>query len=329
MFFRIYSINICLTLADEIVFFETRLCCQFTMWIITVLPLSLIDLPSPFIFAASLILVSELCLVASGALIRLLSEDIHTAMLVFSRSLLGLMILVPWLGKQGISAINTNRFGLHIMRGTIGVTAMYCLYYAWGYSPLAQAALLKQTAPFFIPIIAFVWLQERISLATKASLMLGFVGVYLVLGPSEHSFQWAAAVALFGAFLGALAKVTVRKMADTEPSTRIVFYFSFFTAILSFLPAIYFWQTPDLNQLTLMLLMAVLSTLAQLLLSRAYSYSEAGILAPFTFSSVVFAAFLGWLFWDDLLTYPVVMGIVLIFSACCLNLLKARPMSSV
>lgn len=260
----------------------------------------------------------------SGALIRLLSEDLETAMLVFSRSILGLVILLPWLCRKGTGAIKTNRLGLHVMRGMVGITAMYCLYYAWGHLPLAQAALLKQTAPFFIPVIAFVWLQERINLATKISLLVGFVGVFIVLNPSNQAFQWASAVALTGAFLGALAKVTVRKMTDTEPSARIVFYFSFFTAILSFLPAIYFWQTPNIEQSVLMLLMAVLSTFAQLFISRAYALSEAGVLAPFTFSSVAFAAFLGWFFWGDVLTYPIVIGVVLIFIACSLNLVKAR-----
>lgn len=279
-------------------------------------------LSKSFLAAAGLIVFSETCLVLSGALIRLLTEDVSTAMLVFARSLLGLGLMLPWLLKRGPEAIKTQRLPLHLFRGAVGMAAMYCLYYAWGHLPLAQAALLKQTAPFFIPLIAYLWLHEKINAATGLALIVGFVGVYVVLNPGGGELQWAALVALAGAALGATAKVTVRKMADSEPSTRVVFYFSLFTAAFSLIPAVQSWQTPTLDTFILMVLMAVLSTLAQLLISKAYQFSGAAVLAPFTFSSVALAALLGWWFWDDILTYSVLIGVALIFSACLLNIFK-------
>lgn len=262
-------------------------------------------------------------LVISGALIRLLTDDLPTAMLVFARSLLGLLLLLPWLHRQGFTAIRTSRLSLHFMRGAVGMSAMFCLYFAWGHLPLAQAALLKQTAPFFIPVIAFFWLQEKIPYTTKVSLVLGFIGVYVVLDPTGQTIQVASLVGLLGAFLGALAKVTVRSLADTEPSVRIVFYFSLFTTLFSAIPAFMNWQTPNLEQFVLMVLMAILSTIAQLFISKAYVSTPAGILAPFTYSSVAFAALLGWIFWDDMLSYPVIIGVTIIFIACCINVIKS------
>ncbi len=65
---------------------------------------------------------------------------------------------------------------------------MTCLFYSWGHLPLAQAALLKQTAPFFMPLIAFWWLGESVPKIVKLAILVGFIGVFLILNPQEGGF---------------------------------------------------------------------------------------------------------------------------------------------
>lgn len=281
-------------------------------------------LGSTFIFASLLIVLSESCLVLSGTLIRVLTDDVSTEMLVFARNLFGLLLLLPWVFHQGLGAIKTNRIQIHLLRSLVGICAMYCLYYSWGHLPLAEAALLKQTSPLFIPLIAFLWLKEGIRLFTKIALMIGFLGVYVILNPSEGAFEFAVIIALLGAFLGGLAKVIIRRMANTESSPKIVFYFSFFTALFSAGPAIASWQTPSWQQTGMLALMALFSTLAQLLLSRAYALAPAGLLAPFTFSSVAIASLIGWWLWNERVDWLTLIGITLIFAACTINVMQPK-----
>jgi drug/metabolite transporter (DMT)-like permease len=261
---------------------------------------------------AALIVISEMALVLTGMVIRhLVSMGVSTEMLVLARNLLGLSLLLPWLMRSGFGVLRTQHIGLHFARASIGIFAMYCLFISWGYLPLAQAALIKQTAPFFIPLVALFWLKERITSMTIAAIGVGFVGVWLILDPSGE-VPWIALLALFGAALGGTAKVVVRKMRATERSTLIVFYFAFFTTIISAVPAIMVWQTPDLLILAWMLLMAGLATVAQLLLSKGYGYAAAGQLGPFTYASVAFAALMGFIIWDESLSVQAVAGIVLV-----------------
>ncbi len=274
--------------------------------------------------AALLIMASELCLVLSGMLIRQLSLQLPTEMVVFSRNFLGLMLLMPWLWSNGIGAIKTDKLRFHCMRAGVGVTAMYCLYYSWANLPLAEAALLKQTAPFFIPIIALIWLKEQVAVTTRLAILVGFCGVCFVISPSGGTLNTAVIIALFGAMLGGLAKVTIRRMASTEPSPRIVFYFALLTSLISAPAAAMNWHTPDLPTLLLLILMAAFSTAAQLLLSRAYALAPAGRLGPFTYSSVAFAAVLGWLFWGELMELHTLVGVVLIFMAAVISVMKQR-----
>jgi len=264
---------------------------------------------------AMLILGSELFLVLSGMVIKQISADLPTEVIVFFRNAMGLVLLVPWFLKHGIKGVQTQLLRYHFMRAAVGVTAMSCLYYAWGHLPLAQAALLKQTAPFFVPFFAFWWLGERVNSYAKYAIGIGFVGVYIVLNPHGSDINIAVLVAVFGAMLGALAKVTVRRMVLTESPQRIVFYFALFSTGLAAIPAAIAWVTPSWPQLLWLLVLASTSTIAQLLLSKGYGYAPAGQLGPFTYSSILFATLFGWWIWNESIALHTWIGVVLIVVA--------------
>ncbi|SFG57859.1 DMT family transporter [Neptunomonas qingdaonensis] len=278
---------------------------------------------------ALLILLAELFLVFSGMVIKQISGELPTEIIVFMRNLFGLMLLIPWLLRNGSKAIRTQLLRFHIMRAAVGVTAMSCLFYSWGHLPLAQAALLKQTAPFFMPLIALYWLGESISGRAKLAILVGFIGVYFVLNPHEGSLNFVVIIAVLGAMLGALAKVTIRRMVGTESPQRIVFYFAFFSATLSAIPALLVWQTPTTIQYGWLILLASTSTVAQLLLSKGYSYAPAGQLGPFTYGSVVFAALFGWWIWEESLGWNTWLGMMLITLAGLMAMLKKPPAKAI
>ncbi|MCV6589131.1 MAG: DMT family transporter [Marinobacterium sp.] len=267
------------------------------------------------VVAAGLIIASEAFLVASGMIIKQLNGVLPLELIVFFRNLFGLVLLLPWLMRNGLNAVKTQRIHLHLFRGAVGVTAMSCLYYSWQYLPLAEAALLKQTAPFFMPLIAFWWLGERITSLVKWSILVGFIGVFMILKPTDGSLNTGVLIALAGAFLGGSVKVAVRRMSTTEPPERIVFYFALFSTLIIAIPAAQNWQTPALVELAWLFGMAITSTSAHLLLSRAYGMAPAGQLGPFTYTSVGLAALMGWLLWDEALALSSWAGITLIILA--------------
>jgi drug/metabolite transporter (DMT)-like permease len=281
---------------------------------------------------AALILLSELALVLTGVMIHTLVKHVPTEVLVLARNAIGLTFFIPWLLRNGKGAIVTHRLPLHLIRALVGIIAMYCLFYSWGHLPLAQAAVLKQTAPFFIPIVGFFWLKERITLWTVVAIVVGFIGVWIILNPnSQTDVPWIALLAIFGASLGATAKVVVRKLSLTESSIVIVFYFSLFNTLFSLIPALLVWTTPSLWVLAGMAIMAGFATLAQLLLSKGYRYAPAGQLGPFTYGSVIFASLLGWLLWDELVTSEAMIGMALVVGSGMLVMLgavKQKPPAS-
>lgn len=269
-------------------------------------------------YGALLILASEFFLVCAGMVIKHLHDVVSTEQTVFFRNAFGLVLMLPWLWRNGIQAVKTACLHLHFLRSLLGVTAMSCMFYAWGHLPLAQSALLKQTMPLFVPIVAFFWVGERLSWHNFVAIGLGFAGVMLVLNPFQNAavFNLAVVLGLVGAVMGGSTKVSIRRMRSSdEPATRVVFYFALFSCLLSALPAGLDWMPLDWQSLLWLSLLGVFATLAQLLLTAAYGHAPAGQLGAFTYASVIFAAILGWLLWDETLTPLAVAGMFTIMAA--------------
>lgn len=259
-----------------------------------------------------LVIFAEAVLVATGVLIRSVAEALSVAQLVFLRNAFGLLIMLPLvLGVKGIS-LKTTCIHLHLGRALVGVSAMSCLYYGWTHLPLGTAALLKQTAPLFMPLLALWFLKEKIHPVLFWALPIGFVGVALILNPANSGLQLAVLIGLAGALLGAQAKIFVRKMKDSEPSRRVVFYFSLFASLFSAPFAIQGWVALGWLELAGVIGIAALSTLAQLSMTKAYHSAPAGYLGPFTYSSVIIASLVGWFLWDETLATLTIVGMGLI-----------------
>ena len=273
---------------------------------------------------AILLLSGELMLSVMAALIKYLSQDVSHEMLVFTRNLFGLIFLLPLVSHQGWGSLKTSRFGLHLMRSVVGVSAMYGYFYVITHLPLAEAALVKLSSPFFLPLIALIWLGEKINLRTLWAIIIGFVGVMFVLRPGTETFQPVALVGVGAAALASLAKVTIRRMAETEPSHRIVFYFGFLATLVSAIPLMWGWTSPALSALPWLVAIGLTGTLGQLLMTKAYQISNPGQVGPFTYSAVIYAALFGWMFWNEIVVITTIVGSALIIGAGILNMKSGR-----
>ena len=258
------------------------------------------------------ILLSELMFASMGAAVKAASDTgLSNEMLVFMRNLMGLFVIAPLLMHYGKSEWRTPVYHLHLLRAVFGVSAMYCFFYVLGKLALADGMLLKMTAPIFMPLIAMLWLNERVARLAVLAIPIGFVGVALVLKPGGD-MSWVALLGVLGGALAAFAKVTVRRLGRTEATTRIVFYFALNATVLSAVPLAWGWQAPSLTQWALLGMMGVMGTAGQLLLTRGYAVAAAAKVSPFTYFSGVFGAIYGYLFWGEILDWLFVAGALLI-----------------
>ena len=271
------------------------------------------------------IILGEVFFVLMGMLVKYLGDDIPNHQLVFYRNLLAALIIIPILYFQGLHNIKTKRIGMHLIRATSGVLAMYCFFYALTHIELADAMMLKMTAPIFIPIIAIVWINEYVTLKTIFAILIGFAGVIVYLNPNAE-IQLAALIGLIGGALAALAKVSIRKMSDTEPTARIVFYFALFGTLISSIPVITgdYYFPDSYQEWTLLFMLGLTGTCGQFCLTHAYRIAPASQVGPFTYSSLLWASLAGWFFWSEIPSTNTLIGASLIITSGILLLYRKR-----
>lgn len=253
------------------------------------------DLPR----GAALMLAAGLLFAVSAALIKIVAATLPNEMVVFFRNLIGLAALTPWLLRHGPGYFATAHLGAHLVRALAGLTAMYCYFYAIGHLPLAEAVLLNYSAPLFIPLAALLWVGEPFSHRLWWPIGIGLAGIALILKPGLALFTPVALLGLAAGVFSALAMAGIRRLSSTEPATRIVFYFSLTATLVSAVPLAWRWQTPAAGLWVQLLLIGVLSTAAQILLTRAYAHAPAAEVGPFSYGIVVFAGLIGWALWAE------------------------------
>ena len=288
--------------------------------------------------AALFLLIGEAFLAVMGALIKSLSTELSTEQILLFRNLVGLIFLLPIMLRQGLTPLKTNVIHWHLMRGIVGVSAMYCYFWALGNMPLTEAFLVKLSSPLFMPILAALWLNEKILRPTIIALLVGFTGVAVVLKPTQLSTGLTSAdslpltvglIALAGAMLAALAKVTIRRMGSTESSQTIVFYFGVIATVVSLPAATLNWQAVESHLWWQIMLLGIVATLGQLALTRAYRTAPTGSVGVYAYSAVVYGALMGWFFWDEIPASTTWLGASLIIGSGFINLYKNKKATSV
>jgi len=264
---------------------------------------------------------SSLLFAGMGGIVKIVSVLLPNEMVVFFRSAMGLMALLPWLAHRGLSSVRTHQPGAHLARGLAGLAAMYCYFYAIAYLPLAEATLLNYATPIFVPFIAFLWLRERVPRRLASAIGVGFLGILLILKPGLELFSPASLVGVASGIFAAVAMVGIRRLTRTEPALRIVFYFSLICTVISAVPLAWSWRTPAFELWAWLLAMGVLASTAQLCLTRAYAHAPAAQVGPFSYATVVFAALAGWGFWGEV---PDVLSAVGALLVCVAGALAIR-----
>jgi drug/metabolite transporter (DMT)-like permease len=258
---------------------------------------------------------SALAFALMSAGLKMASREVPTTMLVFFRNVVALGLLWPWVSRQRGVGLATRHLRGHLVRGISGLAAMTCFFFTLGRLRLADATLLNQSYPLFLPIIERAWLGERVPSRAWRSLALGFLGVLFILKPGSSVFSAVALVGLLSALFAAIAQVGIRQLTYTEPVVRIVFYFGLIATVGSALAVPWGWKTPSPPTFAWLVAAGALATAGQLSLTRAYVHAPAATVGPFIYTGVVFAALVDWLVWDTLPDRWLIPGALLVVAA--------------
>lgn len=261
-------------------------------------------------------LLSALISAVTGAIAKVLSDSMDPIEVVFYRNLLGVMIILYSLKKIPV-AINKSKLHLLLLRGVFGAIAMLLFFYTIAYIPLGEAVVLNKTSPFFVTIIAYYLVNEKINTSTFLALIIGFLGIILIIKPFGIELSLIHILGVISGFLSAAAYATIKKIKDIYDARIIMLSFMSIGALL---PLLLFIFTSYINFeiytspiiWLLIAVMAVTSTASQWFLTRAYSLSAASIIGVVSYTNIPFAIGFGLMLGDSFPDIYTFVGIALI-----------------
>jgi S-adenosylmethionine uptake transporter len=252
--------------------------------------------------------------VTNDVLMRFLGERLHSTEIIFFRFLFSMITVIPLMLSHGTAVFKTSRPMLHAFRAILGVGGIGACCYAVNVMPLNENTSIMFSQPlFFLPLAVFL-LRERVDAPRWIATLIGFIGLIVVLQPGLDTFRWVALVPVAAALQFALLDIIAKKMVATESTYNMLFYFAFGTTICAFIPALYFWQTPTLSELGLLVLLGIGANLIQVCLIRAFTATDASALMPFRYVEFIFTSIVGFLLFSEKPTWVTLGGVILIIA---------------
>lgn len=236
---------------------------------------------------------SGLCFVFMAILIRLVAERIDPLQMAFLRSLIGWLIILPFVFGTGGGSVRTSRLGMHLTRAALGTLAMFCAYYAIAHMPLADYTALSFTRPLFATVFAVFILNELVRWRRWTATLVGFLGVLVMVRPGSGSIEPATFIALGESVALALLIIIVRLMPQSERTLAMMFWFGAFAIPITFVPALVVWQWPTGIEWLMLVGMAIAGALSQWQFILAFRSGEASFIAPVDYVRLVSAAAIG------------------------------------
>ncbi|MFC0810972.1 DMT family transporter [Paracoccus panacisoli] len=268
---------------------------------------------------------SVMIFTAMGAVLKATAATVPAGEQVFFRSLFAIPVILAWLAWRGelATGLKTRDPMAHAYRGIVGSIAMGTSFAGLGLLPFPEATALGYAMPLLTVIFAGMFLAEPVRGFRLSMVAIGLVGVLIVLSPRlsvgagsvTMAESLGAMLTLTGAAFGALAQIFISKMVATERTAAVVFWFSVTATVLSLVTLPFGWVVPDARTAALLVSCGIMGGAAQIMLTSAYRYADASLVAPFDYASMLMALAIGWFVFGEGASARMLLGAAVIIAA--------------
>jgi drug/metabolite transporter (DMT)-like permease len=291
-------------------------------------------------------LLSALLFAMMAVLVRHVGETFPVGQIVFFRSAFAIVpvVIIYAYRRELEAAIRTTRPLRHVWRGLTALGSMFCNFSALARLPVVDATAISYLAPLLTVAMSAVFLKERVRFFRWSAVLIGFAGVMVMLVPQLHLAQsTAAATGAIGAAFGLVATVftaastiQTRALTHTETTSSIVIYFSVICAMGGLVTLPFGWIAPDALQFAALVGTGLCGGLAHIFVTESYRLAPASLVAPFDYTSMLWALVLGFFIFGEIPSGYVfagagiitVAGLLVIWRERHLGLQRARARQS-
>ena len=247
-----------------------------------------------------------------GIIVRILSSDIHPFLIVFYRSIFGLIIIIPIFLKERDVFISSYRY-LHLFRAFLKILALTSFFLAFKSVSLSDVVSISFITPLLIILGSIMFLKETPTKKHIIFSFIGFIGILIILKPGFSSIPDALYWALIGAILSACIQLILKKMSNKDKPNTLTVWNLLCTVPLAFIPALFFWATPSFEIFILLTIQGLIGVLNMLFITKAMSMVDLRYLAPYDFLRLPIISILAFMMFDEIPSASTLLGALIIF----------------
>ena len=255
-----------------------------------------------------------------------LSGDLPVFQKSFFRNLVAVIFaLVVILKERPEISLNRGDVGTLLLRSAFGTVGILCNFYAVDHMLLADANILNKLSPFFALIMGVLILKEKISMFQVSTVLLAFMGAFLVIKPGAGVVSGPAVIGALGGLAAGTAYTFVRKAGMRGiPGPFIVFFFSAFSCVIIFPVMMAGYVPMQASQLIFLLLAGFSAAIAQFCITAAYVNAPARDISIYDYSQIIFAALIGFVVFNQVPDIYSWAGYAIIFGTALANFLHRK-----
>ncbi len=264
-----------------------------------------------------------------GGFAKVLGESLPPLEITFFRNIFGVAIILFALWKTPTKS-KGGKFWLLFFRGFIGFLALLAYFYDMAHIPLGVAVTYNKTSPLFLAFFAWIFLGEKLPKSAIFALFFGFLGIVFIAKPNGFSLSKYDLLGIFSGIGAALAYTSIRELRryyDTRVIALSFMSIGTLGPIVLMLISEFITIDPNLDFLFAKFIMpkevewlyivivGVAATASQLLMTKAYTLTKAGIVGTITYTQILFAVIIGTILGDAYPDLYTVIGMILIVLA--------------
>ncbi len=247
-----------------------------------------------------LVLASTVFLASSDTMAKYLAVRLHAVEIGWLRYFVFILIMCPAvLATSPRNALRSVRPDLQVLRGLTLVSSSMLFVSALRYLPIAEATTTSFVSPIFVTAFSILFLGETVGMRRWLATITGLIGVMIVVRPGTNAFQPAALLAIFSALCWACSLVTTRKITGRDTAVTTMTYSAITGFVLLSMSLPFFWIVPTVQEIAIGVCIGIAATSGHWLVVLAYRYGDASVLAPFSYSQLIWATIFGYAVFGD------------------------------
>ncbi|MGB3146466.1 MAG: DMT family transporter [Paracoccaceae bacterium] len=257
--------------------------------------------PSP-IRAIALMLTAMALLPGIDVIAKFLGQSgMPIVQIVWARLIFGALLTLPFAVRHvGFRGLLPGRPMMHLLRGALLMAATFFFFFSLKTLAIAEALSIFFVQPLIVTALSPFLLGEKVGPRRWLAVAVGFIGTLIIIRPGIVDVSVGTYYALAAGASLALYFLMTRAISGQAAAVVTTFHTNLMGTLVATVAVVLVWQAPTSTEWAMFILLGLVAVLGHYLITRAYDFGEASLLAPLAYTEIISSTIMGWYFFDNI-----------------------------